>query len=95
MVLFLAAIAGAGFGGADQYFGSLSAIPWLVDTSLLSAPWLSLPFLGARTTNCCELQLQAIDYASYTGSTTTFSSTTGTAIPSSDVSVMCFNATCR
>lgn len=45
MVFLLAALVGAGFGGADQYLGSLSAVPWLVDTSLLSAPWLLLAFL--------------------------------------------------
>jgi uncharacterized membrane protein len=45
MMFFIAAVAGAVFGGADQYVGSLSAIPWLVDSSLLSAPWLLLPFL--------------------------------------------------
>jgi hypothetical protein len=44
MALSLAAIAGAGFGSADQYFGNLSAIRWLVDTKLLSAPWTLLPF---------------------------------------------------
>jgi hypothetical protein len=34
LVLLLA----AGFGGADQYLGSLSAHPWAADVSLLSAP---------------------------------------------------------
>jgi hypothetical protein len=49
MVFFLAAIIGAGFGGADQYVGSLAANPWLVETSLLSAPWLTLPFVFGCT----------------------------------------------
>jgi hypothetical protein len=49
MVFFLAALVGVVFGGTDQYFGSLSAIPWLVDSSLLSAPWLLLPFVFGCT----------------------------------------------
>ena len=49
MVFLLAALVGAVFGGADQYLGSLSAIPWLVDSSLLSAPWLLLPFVFGCT----------------------------------------------
>lgn len=49
MVFFVAALVGAAFGGADQYFGSLSAIPWLVESSLLSAPWLLLPFVFGCT----------------------------------------------
>jgi hypothetical protein len=49
MVFLLAAIIGVGFGGTDQYLGSISAIPWLVDTSLLSAPWLVLPFVFGGT----------------------------------------------
>jgi hypothetical protein len=49
MVFFLAALVGAAFGGADQYVGSLAAIPWLVESSLLSAPWLLLPFLFGCT----------------------------------------------
>jgi hypothetical protein len=32
------------FGAADQYVGSLSAHPWGVYVSGLSAPWLLLPF---------------------------------------------------
>lgn len=39
-------LAAAVFGAADQYLGSLSAHPWLADASLLSAPWLALPFLA-------------------------------------------------
>ncbi len=45
MVFILAALVGGAFGGVDQYLGSLAAVPWLVDASLLSAPWLLLPFL--------------------------------------------------
>lgn len=49
MVLLLAVIVGAAFGGADQYLGSLSAIAWGADVSLLSAPWLLLPFVFGCT----------------------------------------------
>lgn len=35
----------AAFGAGDQYLGSRAASPWAVDTSLLAAPWLLLPFL--------------------------------------------------
>jgi hypothetical protein len=45
----IAVISGAVFGGSDQYLGSLSAIPWLTDVSLLSAPWLLLPFIFGCT----------------------------------------------
>jgi Family of unknown function (DUF6518) len=37
------------FGAADQYLGSLSAHPWAVEASLLSAPWLVLPFVAGWT----------------------------------------------
>ena len=37
------------FGGADQYLGSLSAHPWAADVSLLSAPWLALPYVAGIT----------------------------------------------
>jgi hypothetical protein len=37
------------FGAADQYVGSLPGHPWLIDVSLLSAPWLAIAFLGGRT----------------------------------------------
>jgi hypothetical protein len=43
--LVLAAI----FGAGDQYLGSLSWHPWGADISLLSAPWLLLPFLAGAT----------------------------------------------
>jgi uncharacterized membrane protein (UPF0136 family) len=37
------------FGAGDQYLGSLSAHPWAADVSLLSAPWLVLPFVAGWT----------------------------------------------
>jgi hypothetical protein len=37
------------FGAGDQYLGSLSWQPWAADVSLLSAPWLVLPFLAGWT----------------------------------------------
>src|SRR5262249_32249392 len=39
----------AAFGAADQYLGSFSAHPLATDVSLLSAPWLVLPFLAGWT----------------------------------------------
>ena len=42
VVLVLAAV----FGAADQYLGSFSMHPWMADVSLLSAPWLALPFFA-------------------------------------------------
>jgi hypothetical protein len=35
----------AAFGAADQYLGSWAGHGWAVDTSLLAAPWLVLPFV--------------------------------------------------
>jgi hypothetical protein len=53
IVAFLVAVAvGVVFGGGDQYLGSLAAIPWLTSFSLLSAPWLVLPFVFG----CTQLQ---------------------------------------
>src|SRR5215210_1543945 len=37
------------FGAADQYLGSFSMHPWMADVSLLSAPWLVLPFVAGTT----------------------------------------------
>jgi hypothetical protein len=52
MPYLLAALCGLIFGGADQYLGSLTAHGfgfWVVAVSLMSAPWLLLPFIfGAR-----------------------------------------------
>jgi hypothetical protein len=42
-VFFLATIVGLLFGGTDQVLGSIS-MPWATSLSLLSAPWLILPF---------------------------------------------------
>ena len=50
MAAFAALLLSAAFGAADQYFGSLDrVVPWASDVSLLSAPWLVLPFLAGRT----------------------------------------------
>lgn len=40
----VAVIVGVLFGGADQYLGSRAAMPWAASVSLLSAPWLLVPF---------------------------------------------------
>ena len=45
----LALLLSAAFGAGDQYLGSLSAHPWGADISLLSAPWLVLPFVAGAT----------------------------------------------
>jgi hypothetical protein len=45
----LALLLSAAFGAGDQYLGSLSAHPWAADVSLLSAPWLVLPFVVGCT----------------------------------------------
>jgi hypothetical protein len=45
----LALVLSAVFGAGDQYLGSLSAHPWGADISLLSAPWLVLPFVAGAT----------------------------------------------
>jgi Family of unknown function (DUF6518) len=44
--LLLAAVV---FGGADQYLGSLPALPWGASASLLSAPWLLVAFVAGWT----------------------------------------------
>jgi hypothetical protein len=49
MAVVLTVIMAFAFGGADQYLGSLLAHPWAADVSLLSAPWLVLPFLAGWT----------------------------------------------
>ena len=48
VVVVLLAVS-AGFGAADQYLGSFSAHPLATDVSLLSAPWLVLPFVAGWT----------------------------------------------
>jgi hypothetical protein len=49
VVIALAIVLSAVFGAGDQYLGSLSAHPWGADISLLSAPWLVLPFVVGAT----------------------------------------------
>jgi hypothetical protein len=46
----LAAFLGLAFGAADQYLGSLSTLGlWASTVSLMSAPWLLLPFIVGMT----------------------------------------------
>lgn len=55
MVIALALVLSAVFGAGDQYLGSLTgsghlwAAGWSSDVSLLSAPWLVLPFVVGAT----------------------------------------------
>jgi hypothetical protein len=55
VVVALALVLSAAFGAGDQYLGSLTgsghvwAAGWSSDISLLSAPWLVLPFLAGAT----------------------------------------------
>ena len=55
MVIPLALVLSAVFGAGDQYLGSLTgsghvwAAGWSSDISLLSAPWLVLPFVAGAT----------------------------------------------
>lgn len=52
MVVLFALVASASFGAADQYLGSLLVHGWghwTTEVSLLSAPWLVLPFLTGST----------------------------------------------
>lgn len=55
MGVFLAVVLSAAFGAGDQYLGSLTgsghawAAGWSADVSLLSAPWLALPFFAGAT----------------------------------------------
>ena len=54
-VVALALVLSAAFGAGDQYLGSLTgsghlwAAGWSSDVSLLSAPWLVLPFIAGAT----------------------------------------------
>lgn len=54
-VVVLALVLSAVFGAGDQYLGSLTgsghlwAAGWSSDVSLLSAPWLVLPFVAGAT----------------------------------------------
>jgi Family of unknown function (DUF6518) len=50
MAAVIALILSLLFGAGDQYLGSISAwLPWSADISLLSAPWLLLPFAAGCT----------------------------------------------
>jgi len=56
MLVVLLLVLSALFGAVDQYLGSLpgahlwaAQMPWLTDVSLLSAPWVLLPFLAGAT----------------------------------------------
>lgn len=55
MGVVLALILSAAFGAGDQYLGSLTgsghlwAVGWSSDISLLSAPWVVLPFMAGMT----------------------------------------------
>ena len=49
VVVLVALVLAALFGGGDQYLGSLSWHPWAADVSQLSAPWLVLAFLAGCT----------------------------------------------
>jgi hypothetical protein len=55
VVVALALLLSATFGAGDQYLGSLTgsghvwAAGWSSDVSLLSAPWLVLPFVAGAT----------------------------------------------
>jgi hypothetical protein len=50
MVFLVAVLVGGAFGGADQYLGSIPSLSnWGAPVSLLSAPWLVLPFLFGCT----------------------------------------------
>jgi hypothetical protein len=53
--VLVALVLSAAFGAGDQYLGSLTgsghlwALHWSTDLSLLSAPWVVLPFLAGMT----------------------------------------------
>jgi hypothetical protein len=56
MLVVVVLVLSAVFGAADQYLGSLPGahlwaahMPWMTDVSLLSAPWVLLPFLAGAT----------------------------------------------
>jgi hypothetical protein len=50
MVFLIAGVVGLLFGGADQYLGSLVLLgPWASSVSVMSAPWLALPFAFGST----------------------------------------------
>jgi hypothetical protein len=50
MIFVAAIVVGLGFGGADQYLGSLIGLgPWTVSVSEMSALWLILPLAAGYT----------------------------------------------
>jgi hypothetical protein len=49
VIFVVATIVGLIFGAGDQYLGSLSGVAWAASVSLLSAPWLVLPFCFGLT----------------------------------------------
>lgn len=49
MIAAIALLLALVFGAGDQYLGSFSMHPWMAEVSLLSAPWLVLPFLAGAT----------------------------------------------
>ena len=50
MIFLAAAVVGFAFGGADQYLGSLISLgSWASTVSVVSAPWLVLPFAFGAT----------------------------------------------
>jgi hypothetical protein len=66
MLVLLLLVLSAIFGAADQYLGSLpgahlwaAQMPWMTDVSLLSAPWVLLPFLVGRRSASREGQLSS------------------------------------
>jgi hypothetical protein len=69
-VSIVAAVVGLIFGAGDQYLGSISSITWASSVSLLSAPWLVLPF-------CFGLTQSTRRRAVSVGSTTTFAALIG------------------
>jgi hypothetical protein len=49
VIVALALLLAVVFGAGDQYLGNFSMHPWMADVSLLSAPWLLLPFFAGCT----------------------------------------------
>ena len=51
MGIAIALVLSAAFGAFDQYLGSghVAGITWATDVSLLSAPWILLPFVAGAT----------------------------------------------
>jgi hypothetical protein len=70
VVFVFATIIGLAFGAGDQYLGSLSSITWASSISLLSAPWLVLPF-------CFGLSQSAPRRAALVGLAATFAALVG------------------